>query len=151
MLARWRRPASPTMDRAMAKWQWKVNLEQTSIVWEEGISGGLSALGYPVGMSMRGYLKSLMWEGSAYCGHHHSLPRKGLLNLRKSNHIEGKQANDHSCIHFSPLLTVDVTRPAVWSSHLGSLQWRPGTRKDKVKLIPLFPKVLFVSVFLSQW
>lgn len=148
MLARWRRPTSPTMDQAMTKWQLKVNLEQTSIIWEEGISGGLSMLGYPVGMSVRDYLKSLMWEDSAYCGHHHSLPRKGLLNCIR---VITLSASKWMIIHFSPLLTVDVTRPAVWSSHLGSLQWRPGTWRDKVKLIPLFPKLLFVSVFLPQW
>lgn len=80
MLARWRRPTSPTTDQAMVKWQLKVNLVQTSIIWEEGISEDLPMLGYPVGMSVREYLKSPMWEDSAYCGHHHSFPRKGLLN-----------------------------------------------------------------------
>lgn len=80
MLARWRTPTSPTTNQAMAKWQLKVNLVQTRIIWEEGISEGLPMLGYPVGMSVRDYFKSLMWGDSAYCGYHHSFPRKGLLN-----------------------------------------------------------------------
>lgn len=45
------------MDQAMVKWQLKVNLVQTRIIWEEGLSEGLSMLGYPVGMTVRDYLK----------------------------------------------------------------------------------------------
>lgn len=47
-----------------------VNLTPSRITWEESLSEGLSASGWPVDMSVGIILRWLIYEDSPHCEHH---------------------------------------------------------------------------------